>query len=188
MNALIPWCLFSHNILSNICVINASFYKPDVVRKNWRKWFSPEIGCQVFQTMIAQTWSAFSGFYDHHFPQGYLKSTLREVWKLHEDILLRTTAEKFRTPTDVTPWLFRYWQLATGDFVPLDLDKDSKYFEISDRSLNEIILTIKTQANNIVVVNDGDTTSFVETSFKEVREKLNNSLSAILSEKSSFEV
>lgn len=68
------------------------------------------------------------------------------------------------------------------------LDKDSKYFEISDRSLNEIILTIKTQTNNIVVVNDGDTTSFVETTFKEAREKLNNSLSAILSEKSSFEV
>lgn len=188
MKALIPWSLFSHNILSNICVINASFYKPDVVRKNWRKWFSPEIGCQVFQTMIAQTWSAFSGFYDHHFPQGYLKSTLREVWKLHEDVLLRTTAEKFRTPTDVTPWLFRYWQLARGDFVQLDLDRDSKYFEISDRSIDEISLTIKNQTINIIVVNDGDTSSFLNTTFEGVKEKLNTTFTEIFPEKSSFEL
>lgn len=188
MRALTPRIPFSHNILSNICVLNSTFRKHEVVRKNWRKWFSPQIGCQVFQTLIAQTWSGFSNFNNHHFPQGYLKSTLKEVWKLHEDVLLRTTAERFRTPIDVTPWLFRYWQLAKGDFVQLDLNRDSKYFEISVRSLDKITLVIRKQTNKVIVINDGDSSSFAQMTFEEAKEKLNASFSEILPEKSSFEM
>lgn len=188
LNALTPRIPYSHNILSNICVLNSTFSKREVVRKNWRKWFSPQIGCLAFQTLASLTWPAFSGFYDHHLPQGYLKSTFKEAWRQCEDVLLRTTSEKFRTPTDVTPWLFRYWQLATGNFVQLDLNRDSKYFTINDRTLNKIIFTIKSQSNKIIVVNDGDSSTFVNTSFEEAREKLITAFAQILPEKSSFEI
>lgn len=182
LNALSPSSIFTHNIMNNICIINSSFNKWDVIRKNFWKWFSPQAGNKLFRTLFLLPWRHFNGFYDHHLPQGYLKTTFNELWEMHEDILGSTTASRFRSITDVNPWLLRYWQLAKGDFVPLNVQKDSVYFPIWDHTLDTIVDTIECQKKSIICLNDGEVSSF-----QTAKRRINAAFDKILPEKSSFE-
>lgn len=181
-NALSPGSVFTHNVVNNLCVINSSFKKHEMLRKHFWKWFSPQAGTKLLRTLFLLPWPHFTGFYDHHLPQVFLKSTFEEVWEKREDILLRTTAARFRGIADVTSWLFRYWQLAKGDFVPLNVQKDGAYFKISDNTIDKIVKTIERQKKNIICLNDGEVSSF-----EAAKERINAAFHKILPEKSSFE-
>lgn len=181
-NPLSPMINFAHIVANDLCVINESFNKHEMLRKHFRKWFSLQAGNKLLRTILLLPWPHFSGFYDHHFPQGYRKSTFEEVWERHEDILLRTTASRFRSIADVNPWLFRYWQLAKGTFVPLNVNRDGAYFTISDDSLSKIVKTIEYQKKKIVCLNDGEVSSF-----EAAKDRINAAFHKILPEKSSFE-
>lgn len=182
LNPLSPNCHFSHNILSDLCVINSSFNKYDMICKHFWKWITPSAGSKLLRTLFNLPWPHFSGFYDHHLPQIFLKSTFEEVWEKHEDILLQTSASKFRNIADVTSWLFRYWQLAKGDFTPLNVQKDSAYITISDNTLDRIVDVIERQKKKIVCLNDGEVSSF-----EAAKSRINAAFDKILPEKSSFE-
>lgn len=153
-----------------------------MLHKHYRKWFSPQAGTKLLRTLFLLPWRHFTGFYDHHLPYGFLKSTFEEVWEKHAEILLRTTATRFRSIADVQIWLFRYWQLAKGDFVPLNVQKDGTCFQISDNTLDKIVKTIERQKKKIVCLNDGEVSSF-----ETAKERINAAFQKILPEKSSFE-
>lgn len=181
-NALSLGSIFTHNVVNNLCVINSSFKKHEMLRKHFWKWFSPQAGTKLLRTLFLLPWPHFTGFYDPHLPQVFLKSTFEEVWEKHEDILLRTTAARFRGIADVTSWLFRYWQLAKGNFVPLNVNRDGAYFSISDDSLSKIVKTIEYQKKRIICLNDEEVSSF-----EAAKEQINAAFQKILPEKSSFE-
>lgn len=174
--------MFSHLVLNDLCVMNSSFKKHEMLRKHFWKWFSPQAGTKLLRTLLVLPWPHFTGFYDPHLPQVFLKSTFEEVWEKHEDILLRTTAARFRGIADVSSWLFRYWQLAKGNFVPLNVQKDGAYLHISDKALDKIVKTIERQKKRIVCLNDGEVSSF-----ETAKERINAAFQKILPEKSSFE-
>ncbi|MGM9806424.1 MAG: stealth conserved region 3 domain-containing protein [Candidatus Aphodosoma sp.] len=180
--SLSPNGVFTHNIVNNIEIINVAFNKHEMLRRHLRKWFTLQAGTKLLRTLSLLPWPLFTGFYDHHLPQGYLKSTFEEVWEKHEDILLRTTASRFRSITDVQIWLFRYWQLVKGDFVPLNVNRDGAWFSISDDSLSRIVKTIECQNKKIVCLNDGEVSSF-----EAAKDRINAAFQKILPEKSSFE-
>lgn len=183
LNAFSPYNeIFTHNVVNDLCIINASFRKHETVRNHFHKWFSFQAGSKLLRTLILLPWPRFSGFYDHHLPQIFLKSTFEEVWDKHEDIMLRTTASRFRSITDVNSWLIRYWQLAKGDFAPLNVQKDSAYFSISDNTLDRIVDVIERQKKKIVCLNDGEVSSF-----EAAKSRINAAFDKILPEKSSFE-
>ncbi|MBO4955046.1 MAG: Stealth CR1 domain-containing protein [Muribaculaceae bacterium] len=182
LNPLSPNCNFSHNILSDLVVVNSSFNKYDVISRHFWKWITPQAGSKIWRTLLLLPWPRFSGFYDHHLPQIFLKSTFEEVWEKHEDIMVRTTASRFRSITDVNSWLIRYWQLAKGNFAPLNVQKDSAYFSISDNTLDKIVNTIECQTKRIICLNDGEISSF-----EAAKEQINAAFDKILPEKSSFE-
>lgn len=182
-NALSPDSVFIHNIVNDLCIIKSSFNKYEMLRKHFRKWFSLQAGTKLFRTLFLLPWPHFTGFYDHHLPQIFLKATFEEVWEKHGDILRRTKASRFRNIADVQPWLFRYWQLAKGDFVPLNVQKDGAYFSISDKNLDKIVRMIEYQKKRVICLNDGGKVSVFETA----KERINAALKKILPEKSSFE-
>lgn len=181
-NTISPTSAFTHNIVNDLCVINASFKKHEMMRKHFWKWFSLQAGNKLLRTIFLLPWPHFSGFYDHHLPQVFLKSTFEEVWERHENLLLRTTASRFRSIADVNSWLFRYWQLARGNFAPLNVKKEGVYFAISDDTLDEIVKTITCQKKKIACLNDGEVSSF-----EAAKERINAAFHKILPEKSSFE-
>lgn len=182
LNVLSPGSVFTHNIVNDMCIINATFNKHEMLRKHFRKWFSPQAGTKLLRTILLLPWPHFSCFYNHHLPHGFLKSTFEEVWEKHAEILLRTTATRFRSIADVQIWLFRYWQLAKGDFVPLNVNRDGAYFTIRDNTLDKIVKTIEYQKKRIICLNDGEVSSF-----EAAKEQINAAFQKILPEKSSFE-
>lgn len=175
--------LFAHNmILNNLCIINCSFKKYEMLRKDFWKWFSPHAGSRLLRTFLFLPWRNITGFYNHHFPQGYLKSTFEEVWEKHEDILIHTTVSRFRSSSDVNPWLFRYWQLAKGNFVPLNVEKDGINILISESSLDKIVKIIERHKKKIICLGEDD-----KTPYETAKEQINAAFHKILPEKSSFE-
>ena len=183
LNTISPYGLFETNIIvNNLCIINASFKKHETIRTNFWKWFSPQAENKLLRTLLLLPWPKFTGFYNHHLPQGYLKSTFEEVWEKHEDILLHTTASRFRDISDVSPWLLRYWQLAKGSFVPLNVERDGINPFITDDSLDKIVKIIENQKKKIICLNEDE-----KTPYEAAKERINAAFHKILPEKSSFE-
>lgn len=172
----------AHLMLNDLTIINSAFNKKKALLKHFWKWITPKAGSKLFRTFALSPWPNFTGFYQHHLPQSFLKSTFEEVWYKNEDILMQTTASRFRGTSDVNQWLFRYWQLVKGNFIPFDVNKDSVFFEITDSTVNNIVEVIQKQKKKIIVLNDGDISSF-----EEVKEHINTAFDKILPEKSSFE-
>lgn len=181
LNALSPEP-FMHLVYNNMCIINSSFRKHEVLRKNIWKWLSPQAGNKLLRTLALLPWRNFSSFYEPHLPQVFLKSTFEELWDRHEDVLLRTTASRFRSISDVSSWLFRDWQLAKGDFVPLNVEKDSAGLMISHDSLDKIVRIIEKQQKKIICFHENE-----ETPFEIAKQRINAAFAKILPEKSSFE-
>lgn len=181
-NALSPGDIFTHIVANDLRVINASFKKHEMLRRHFWKWLSLQAGTKLLRTFVLLPWPHFTGFYDPHLPQVFLKSTFEEVWEKHEDVLLNTTTTRFRSIADVSSWLFRYWQLAKGDFVPMNLDRYGAYFSISDKNIDKIAQTIEYQKKKMVCLNDGEVSSF-----EDAKDRINAAFHKILPEKSSFE-
>ncbi|MBO4965316.1 MAG: Stealth CR1 domain-containing protein [Muribaculaceae bacterium] len=181
-NALSPSSNFTHNVVNDISIINVSFKKYEMLRKHFWKWFSFHAGNKLYRTIVLSPWPHFQGFYDHHLPQIFLKSTLVELWEKYEDILHRTSSSRFRSITDVNSWLIRYWQLAKGNFVPLNLLRDSVCLNMTDKQLDKIVKTIVCKKKKIICLNDSNVSSF-----ETAKERINAAFKKILPEKSSFE-
>lgn len=182
LNAIVPINPFIHKDYNNLCVINSSFKKHEMLRKDFWKWFSPQAGNKLLRTLFLLPWRHFTGFYNHHLPQGYLKSTLEEVWECHEEIMLRTTVSRFRNITDVSPWVLRYWQLAKGNFVQLNVEKSGKDFIVSETSLDKIVKIIEYRKKKVICLSEND-----KTPYETAKAQINAAFHKILPDKSSFE-
>ena len=129
----------------------------------------------------------FPGFYQQHIANSYNKKTLQEVWEKEREILHNTCLNKFRTTVDVNQWLFKEWQIASGNFKPRSI-KFGKSFYIDrdgiDKVNKKVTNYIKKQKGKIISINDGKMT---EEDFLKIVADLEKSFNTTLSEKSSFE-
>ncbi|MGY3858730.1 Stealth CR1 domain-containing protein [Aeromonas intestinalis] len=126
--------LISHIVLNDIDLINKNFnrhVKPEYEKKrlilnNFNKWFNIAYGWHAINNIIFLKWKGHTGFIMNHFPTPYLKSTFLDVWDKEDERMKITTASKFRSNEDVNQYLFRYWQLVTGQFYPARYNKWKK--------------------------------------------------------------
>lgn len=109
----------THYQVNAVSLINAHYSKNQVISIDKGKWFNRKYGFRnVLRTALMQPYNYFSGFLNPHLPLGYLKSTFEEVWNQEADLLDSTCRNKFRSNEDVSTWVLRYWQLASGKFSP----------------------------------------------------------------------
>ena len=99
-------------------MVNEFFRKRDVLLKDPLKWFSPRYGAALVRTLTQLPFGLFTGFYIHHLPVSYLKSTFEEVWGRIPETLVRTCSHRFRDDGDVNQWIMQFWQYCTGRFMP----------------------------------------------------------------------
>ena len=95
----------------------------------------------------------FQGFEDHHLASAYMKSTLEETWEQSADILHYTCKNKFRTPLDVSQYVFRYKQLAQGKFSPVSKRSRGKYVFMRS-SISSITSDILGSTHKMLCIND----------------------------------
>lgn len=178
----------SHIPVAITGVINDHFEMKKIIKRDLKKWFYPGYGLSLLLRSICLMPSPrFPGFWQHHLPTSFNKSTFDKVWKIEESVLDETCMHKFRTANDVSQWLIREWQICEGNFEPRKR-KFGKSFHIDRKGVDIIPVIqdyIEKQKGNIVVINDGEMT---EEQFDMAKKSICKSFSKILPEKSSFEL
>ena len=168
----------SNVIFNNIVIINKYFQKTDFTVKNYKYAFNLRYGKYLLRTILLYPFGKHTGFYDFHLHLSFKKDTFEKLWDKESQVLDSTCKHKFRTSNDVSPWLFRYWQLASCNFVPYNVI--GKYFALGNLKLIEYI---REKRGKVICCNDVD--ECVE--FDVWQNKLVQAFDGILPDKSSFE-
>lgn len=175
--------VMSRLYLNNSLVLCRYFNKRENMKKQPWAYFRPGYPLMyLIYNMIELAFPKFTGFYTVHGPMPFLKSTFSQVWEREGELLRHVSRNRFRSETDVTPYLFREWQKLSGNFCPRNLQHHFCYYEVGrdTRSLSEILSRHRYRQ---ICVNDGD----VGENASKVREELENSFRKFLPEPSSYE-
>lgn len=163
-------------------ILNKHFSKEEFFKKYIDKVYNPlyeEYNDITRKLTTCKT--RFTGFICLHTPQPYLKSTFYEIWDKEEDALNTSCQSKFRSATDVSHFLCRYWQMVSGKFNPRK--DESKYFTYLDDN-SEAIEAIKEKKYKIICVND----VYTDINFEKAKNEINLAFADIFPNKCSFEI
>ncbi len=172
---------FANVILNNMTINNSIFNKRDVYKKNFFKIFNIKNGIQNFRTLLLLPWPYISELYNPHTADAYLKSTYEIVWKKEEKWLMDASHNKFRGFDDLSQYVFRYYQLMSGNFTPRKINF-SHYFELSNQN-DRLVKAIKKQKYHLICLNDSNP----DINYLKVQKEIKDAFDSILPEKSSFE-
>jgi len=175
--------VMSHLYLNNSLVLCKYFNKRENVRQHPGNYFKlgyPPL--YFFYNILEMAFPLYTGFFTAHDPSPYLKKTFHEIWGKEEEMLKEVSTHRFRSTGDVTPYLFREWQKLSNNFVPTNVLKHFRYFNI-DAENKKLLQTIKKQQKKIICINDGD----IGADFERVKQEVQQAFSEILPEVSSFE-
>ena len=176
--------LFGCCLYRAIDLIKECFNKKEVISQNRNKWYSMEYPRLSLHNLLQFRQTKFTGFINHHQPQGYLKTIYNDVWSHCEEDIHRTCNNRLRTYGDVCHWLVRYWQLVSGNFTPYNVFKDGKVFYLSDKNIAESVECILHQKKRVICLNDGDHV----THFEDNKKMLLEAFEQILPDKCGFEL
>lgn len=169
---------------SDLEIINDSFNKNEQFKKHYKKWFCPRYSFRkIYRTLALMPWHWFPGFYYQHLPSNFLKSTFERVWEAAGDRLAETSKHRFRGKAQVNQWVFKYWQLADGKFVPQDI-KSGKCFHVHEGGVKTICEAIQNKQYKLLCINDTNRT----TEFEKKRESISQAFNTVLNKKSEFEL
>lgn len=76
------------------------------------------------------------------------------------------SGNKFRTKSDYSHWVFRYWQLVSGNFIPISYKK-AMYYELQENN-EKFIKNVEKGKYNMICINDSDTNLNFEIAKKEI--------------------
>lgn len=173
--------------INDTSIVNEHFDFHSSIKKNFTKWFNIKNGMLNLRTLALLLSPRFPGFWQSHIASSYHKSTFEEVWELEEDVLDRTCSHKFREVTDVNQWVFKEWQIASGNFVPRSAKFGKSFYIDRDGISNlkkEILNSIKNQKYHMIAINDGPMT---DEEYSDLIKDLKNAFDTILPERCSFE-
>ena len=165
----------------NIGIINHEFNMRKVIKSNLNGWFNWRYGINNIKTLMMLPCPRFPGMMQQHLPTSFCKSTFIEVWDRYYDILNETCNHKFREMTDVNQWLFKEWQLASGNFYPRStrVGKNIAAYNISDA-----VDCIQRQSAKMMCLND---TKMTYNEFEYCVKEIKFAFDKVLPIKSSYE-
>lgn len=167
-------------------IVNDHFNKKEVLTTHFHQWFNLKYGSGLVRTLCLLPWKEFPGILATHIPTSLKKSTYKELWDKEYEVLDETSKHKFRYALDVNQWLFRDWQLVTGQFYPRSISFGKSFALNDDETQNQKIYHyITSQKYKVICVND---MAFDDSNFLKAKDDLNQAFDKILSEKSDFEL
>ena len=117
-----------------------------------------------------------------HLPTSFVKETFAEVWEKYPDILDEACSHRFREIQDVNQWVFKEWQVASGNFYPRSVRIGKSL--MADR-VEEAADCIRRQKMGMLCLND---TEMSDERFFYCRDLIRDAFESILPEPSSFEL
>lgn len=181
-SAILPDSSFSKNLFNNMVLVNQSYSKRVFIKNNRTKYFSVKYSKHLVRSFTSILYKKFLGFYSTHGIQPYLKSTFEKTWDLYNDELTEVSSHKTRTDTDLTEWLMRFMQLASGNFIPTS-PKHNLFLPIN--KIKEIDRAFASHKYNSICLNDTDISE--NENFNDIYAKSQNILKNNFPNKSNFE-
>ena len=173
-------------VVRDVGLVNKYFTMSKSIAANRRKWLTPKAGAYLARTLVLLKCPRFPGFYVHHCSQPFLKDTYQAIWEAEPALLHDTCMHRFRTSSDVNCWVFKFWQLASGSFVPASAAK-YRYMSINSlEAAQDAAALIMTSKTPHVCFNDSDALAHEE--FERCAAIIRSSFEACYPEPSSFEI
>ena len=102
--------------INDMGIITSHFTRNEILKNG--HFFDPKQGLKnIVKSLLYKNSKFICGFWESHLPYPLLKSTMELVWEKEKDILEKTSASRFRNPSDTNVWLFKYWQIASGKYA-----------------------------------------------------------------------
>jgi hypothetical protein len=170
-------------IMNSIKLLNESYTKHDILKKNLLKWYSLKYKKDLIRTILLTPWPRFTGFVDFHTPQPFLKSFFNKASVRFSENMSTTFESRFRLKSDVNQYLIRYMQLCEGSFKPSYPKNKCNYFELNDNNILDIADVLINKKVDTLIVNDGKIKNI-----DNARKILNDAFEKIYNKKSAFEM
>jgi len=168
---------------NNIRIINQHFDKQEIMQRDHSKWFTKMYDSKARWNKFLKFYPKFVTLRTPHNAQSFLKSTFEEIWTVIEKELTEASTHRFRSETDLTPELFRTWQICKGNFEPYNTYNDTKMFPLVIKP-KQAIAAVKNQSYKLVCLND----NVHIRNYEQVMKNIKDAFESILPEKSSFEI
>lgn len=166
---------------NDLLIINRHFKKREVQKENFFGWYNLKYGERLKRNIGLHYWNNFVGFHDPHMANPLKKSVLAKVWQEEPELLEAGATNRFRSESDVSQYLVRYWQLCEGLFYPRKTK--GKPFTVTVQNCNAIAKGIRERQWQMVSLSESGTAD----EFSIIKEKINSALNEVYSEKCSFE-
>lgn len=169
--------------LNNAMVIARHFNKIENMKQQPWAYFNLRYPFQYFAyNNLERLWPRYTGFFTAHGPSPMLKSAFEELWEMEPEVMETVSHNRFRAKTDVNQYLVREYTKQKGNFVPENILKNFRYFELSDD--NEALYEcIRTKGASVICINDANHSFDAETAARRMQECLESAFP----EKSRFE-
>ena len=172
-----------HIKLNSLALINRFFKRKNIIRHpglylnyRYKRLIVGNLSMLIFPY--------YQGFIDDHMACPMLRSTLGDVWQKAGNVLHETCLNRFRSDTDVNQYVFRYWDLARGNFSPEYIP--SGYYTYSDeKEIEASIHDIKSGEHAMICINDSFRIKIQD--FDMLRKRILEALQQRFPDKSSFE-
>ena len=176
--------VYSRIIANDVVEINRHHSYIKLFRRHPGKVISWKYGVSICLRNLLKLCniSCFAGFENPHLPNSYVKQTFLDAWNTMPEVLGQVSGNRFRTPFDVNQDVFRYWQLASGQFSPVSPTSRGKYLSIA-YPMDCIESTLNDPKIKMVCIND----SPYEIDFEQVMAQIVAVYEKKLPNKSSFE-
>lgn len=177
--------VWQHAAVNDLAVINAHFNKKEQIVKNRKKYINKAYRTKDnIRTLGMELLfpDLFAGFKNLHAPAAYLKSTFESVWKAEPELMKSTSSHRFRSSDDVNQWVMLWWQVASGNFSPYNVDNVTS--AIRENTIDGLCARIVDQKNDMICINDPEDS----VDFNTLQKELKAAFEAILPEKSEFEI
>lgn len=153
-----------------------------ILRRDAGKVFYPLYGIPGLKNLFVLPFRHFTGFYNHHLPISFTKTAFKQMWAQEYSVFDETCQHRFRSNSDISPWVIRYWNLAQGNVIPCSY-RQGKVFAISNHN-KKMYNALLHSHYKMLCCND----NALNFAFDEVRSQLITVFETKFSQKSSFEV
>lgn len=169
--------------LNNAMVLAKYFDKYENVKKQPFAYFHIGYPLMYFvYNLLEMSFPRFTGFYTVHGPSPLKKETFEMLWDLEPELLNNVCMHHFRSKEDISQYVLREYQKLSGHFVPKNVHRLCRYYNVS-RDNQKLIQTIKKQKSKMICINDSNH----EIDFEVSKREINQAFYCILKDKSSFE-
>jgi len=174
-----------HSLNNTLKLINHKF-SPISLEKKYLYHRSYSLRDKFSNFLLQNFYKKFLWLSHWHHPQPFLKSTLNDVYHTFQSEMMQCSQNKFRDKSDLNQYIYRYWQLAKGNFYPCK-HNDGMISNLDTLEILETLISNIESNKNTNFVCFNDSTLLSDSEYEKVKITLLTYLENRFPDKASFE-